>query len=81
MTYNGQEAILAGAPHAMDTDKDRMITVYRNHVMPIGLELILKKLWQTLWKNWYIKWIRRLHESFQKNIDFMVVMNCRWTKF
>lgn len=37
--YNGQEAILAGALHAMDTKKDRMITSYRNHVQPIGLGL------------------------------------------
>lgn len=35
--YNGQEAILAGALHAMDTTKDRMITAYRNHVQPIGM--------------------------------------------
>lgn len=35
--YNGQEAILAGALHAMDNDKDRMITAYRNHVQPIGM--------------------------------------------
>ena len=35
--YNGQEAILAGALHAMDLDKDRMITAYRNHVQPIGM--------------------------------------------
>lgn len=37
--YNGQEAILAGALHAMDIKKDRMITSYRNHVQPIGLGL------------------------------------------
>ena len=35
--YNGQEAILAGALHAMDLTKDRMITAYRNHVQPIGM--------------------------------------------
>ncbi len=35
--YNGQEAILAGALHAMDLSKDRMITAYRNHVQPIGM--------------------------------------------
>jgi len=35
--YNGQEAILAGALHAMDNNKDRMITAYRNHVQPIGM--------------------------------------------
>jgi pyruvate dehydrogenase E1 component alpha subunit len=32
--YNGQEAVLAGALHAMDLTKDRMITAYRNHVQP-----------------------------------------------
>ncbi len=37
--YNGQEAVLAGALHAMDTTKDRYITSYRNHVQPIGLGL------------------------------------------
>lgn len=37
--YNGQEGILAGALHAMDTEKDRYITSYRNHVQPIGLGL------------------------------------------
>ncbi len=35
--YNGQEAVLAGALHAMDLSKDRMITAYRNHVQPIGM--------------------------------------------
>ncbi len=35
--YNGQEAILAGALHVMDADKDKMITAYRNHVQPIGM--------------------------------------------
>jgi pyruvate dehydrogenase E1 component alpha subunit len=35
--YNGQEAILAGALHAMNLTKDRMITAYRNHVQPIGM--------------------------------------------
>jgi pyruvate dehydrogenase E1 component alpha subunit len=35
--YNGQEAVLAGALHAMEIGKDRMITAYRNHVQPIGM--------------------------------------------
>ncbi len=34
--YNGQEAVLAGALHAMEPG-DKMITAYRNHVQPIGL--------------------------------------------
>ncbi|MEO2062602.1 MAG: pyruvate dehydrogenase (acetyl-transferring) E1 component subunit alpha [Christiangramia sp.] len=47
--YNGQEAILAGALHAMDTDKDRMITAYRNHVQPIGLGVDPKKVMAELY--------------------------------
>jgi pyruvate dehydrogenase E1 component subunit alpha len=35
--YNGQEAVLAGALHAMDLSKDKIITAYRNHVQPIGM--------------------------------------------
>ena len=35
--YNGQEAVLAGALHAMDLSKDKMITAYRTHVQPIGM--------------------------------------------
>ena len=35
--YNGQEAILAGALHAMELGRDRMITAYRNHVQPIAV--------------------------------------------
>ena len=42
--YNGQEA--AGSLHAMEIGKDRMITAYRNHVQPIGMELIPNELWQ-----------------------------------
>lgn len=35
--YNGQEAVLAGAIHAMELGNDRMITAYRNHVQPIAM--------------------------------------------
>ena len=35
--YNGQEAVLAGALHVMNLEKDKMITAYRNHVQPIGM--------------------------------------------
>ena len=35
--YNGQEAIVAGCMHVIDPKKDKMITVYRNHVHPIAL--------------------------------------------
>ena len=47
--YNGQEAILAGALHVMDLDKDRMITAYRNHVMPIGMGVDPKKVMAELY--------------------------------
>jgi len=60
--YNGQEAVLAGAIHAMDLSKDKMITAYRNHVQPIGMgedpkrvmaelygkALVLQKVWEAL---------------------------------
>ena len=42
--YNGQEAVLAGALHAMDLTKDKMITAYRNHVQPIGMGVDPKKV-------------------------------------
>lgn len=42
--YNGQEAILAGALHAMEIGKDRMITAYRNHVQPIGMGVDPKRV-------------------------------------
>ncbi|MDA8594964.1 pyruvate dehydrogenase (acetyl-transferring) E1 component subunit alpha [Flavobacteriaceae bacterium] len=47
--YNGQEAVLAGALHAMDTTKDKMITAYRNHVQPIGLGVDPKKVMAELY--------------------------------
>lgn len=47
--YNGQEAILAGALHAMDLEKDRMITAYRNHVQPIGMGVDPKKVMAELY--------------------------------
>lgn len=42
--YNGQEAVLAGALHAMELGKDRMITAYRNHVQPIGMGVDPKRV-------------------------------------
>ncbi|WP_196891487.1 pyruvate dehydrogenase (acetyl-transferring) E1 component subunit alpha [Aureivirga marina] len=42
--YNGQEAVLAGALHAMDLEHDKMITAYRNHVQPIGMGVDPKKV-------------------------------------
>ncbi len=47
--YNGQEAVLAGALHAMDLDKDRMITAYRNHVQPIGMGVDPRKVMAELY--------------------------------
>src|SRR5215216_4696583 len=43
--YNGQEAVLAGALHAMNLGgKDKMITAYRNHVQPIGMGVDPRKV-------------------------------------
>ena len=49
--YNGQEAILAGALHAMELGKDRMITAYRNHVQPIGMGVDPKRYGRIIWKS------------------------------
>ncbi len=47
--YNGQEAVLAGAMHAMDPDKDRVITAYRNHVQPIAMGVDPRKVMAELY--------------------------------
>lgn len=47
--YNGQEAVLAGALHAMQLGKDRMITAYRNHVQPIGMGVDPKRVMAELY--------------------------------
>lgn len=47
--YNGQEAVLAGALHAMDLTKDKMITAYRNHVQPIGMGVDPKRVMAELY--------------------------------
>ncbi|RLD23245.1 MAG: pyruvate dehydrogenase (acetyl-transferring) E1 component subunit alpha [Bacteroidetes bacterium] len=47
--YNGQEAVLAGALHAMQLGKDKMITAYRNHVQPIGMGVDPKKVMAELY--------------------------------
>lgn len=47
--YNGQEAVLAGALHAMDLTKDRMITAYRCHVQPIGMGVDPKRVMAELY--------------------------------
>ncbi|AER40800.1 MAG: pyruvate dehydrogenase (acetyl-transferring) E1 component subunit alpha [Flavobacteriales bacterium] len=35
--YNGQEALPAGLTHAMDLSKDKIITAYRCHILPISM--------------------------------------------
>ena len=47
--YNGQEAVLAGALHAMDLTQDKMITAYRNHVQPIGMGVDPKRIFAELY--------------------------------
>jgi pyruvate dehydrogenase E1 component alpha subunit len=47
--YNGQEAVLAGALHAMQLGKDKMITAYRNHVQPIGMGVDPRKVMAELY--------------------------------
>jgi len=47
--YNGQEAVVAGALHAMQLGKDKMITAYRNHVQPIGMGVDPKKVFAELY--------------------------------
>lgn len=47
--YNGQEAVLAGALHAIDIKKDKMITAYRNHVQPIGMGVDPRKVMAELY--------------------------------
>ncbi|AWU43562.1 pyruvate dehydrogenase (acetyl-transferring) E1 component subunit alpha [Blattabacterium sp. (Cryptocercus kyebangensis)] len=42
--YNGQEAIPAGITHAMDLSKDKIITAYRCHILPISMGVDPKKV-------------------------------------
>ncbi|ACY40131.1 pyruvate dehydrogenase E1 component subunit alpha [Blattabacterium sp. (Blattella germanica) str. Bge] len=42
--YNGQEAIPAGLIHAMDMSKDKIITAYRCHILPISMGVDPKKV-------------------------------------
>ncbi len=42
--YNGQEAIPAGLTHAMDLSKDKIITAYRCHILPISMGVDPKKV-------------------------------------
>ncbi|WP_185859238.1 pyruvate dehydrogenase (acetyl-transferring) E1 component subunit alpha [Blattabacterium cuenoti] len=42
--YNGQEAVPAGLTHAMDLSKDKIITAYRCHILPISMGVDPKKV-------------------------------------
>ncbi|AGD98010.1 pyruvate dehydrogenase E1 component subunit alpha [Blattabacterium sp. (Blatta orientalis) str. Tarazona] len=42
--YNGQEALPAGLTHAMDMSKDKIITAYRCHILPISMGVNPKKV-------------------------------------
>lgn len=42
--YNGQEAIPAGLEHALEMDKDRLITAYRCHVLPMIMGVDPKRI-------------------------------------
>src|SRR5690606_12204418 len=42
--YNGQEAVLAGALHAMGVTRVKMITACRNQVQPIGMGVDPKRV-------------------------------------
>ena len=81
--YNGQEAILAGALHVMDLEKDRMITAYRNHVMPIGMGVDPKKVMAELYgkATGTSNGLGGSMHIFQKNTDFMVVTGLLAGKF
>ena len=81
--YNGQEAVLAGALHAMDLSKDKMITAYRNHVQPIGMGVDPRRVMAELLerpqehlKDWVALCI-----FFLKKKDFMAVMESLVGKF
>lgn len=47
--YNGQEAIPAGIAHVMNMSKDRMITGYRCHILPMALGVDPKKIMAELY--------------------------------
>ncbi|AFL98075.1 pyruvate dehydrogenase (acetyl-transferring) E1 component subunit alpha [Ornithobacterium rhinotracheale] len=42
--YNGQEAIPAGLSQVMDMEKDKMITAYRCHVLPMAMGVDPKRI-------------------------------------
>ena len=78
--YNGQEAVLAGALHAMDLSTDKMITAYRNHVQPIGMGEDPKRVMAELYGKvtGTSKRNGRLYAHFFKKIRFLWwSWNCR----
>ena len=81
--YNGQEAVLAGALHAMDLTKDKMITAYRNHVQPIGMGVDPKRVMAELFgkATGTLKVLVVLCIFFLKNIVFTEVMVLLVVKF
>ncbi len=46
--YNGQEAVPAGLTHAMNLSKDKIITAYRCHILPISMGVDPKKVMSEL---------------------------------
>ena len=81
--YNGQEAVLAGALHVIDHSKDRMITAYRNHVMPIGMGVDPKRVMAELYgkSTGTSMGLGGSMHIFKKNTDFMEDMELLEVKF
>ena len=71
--YNGQEAVLAGALHAMDLTKDKMITAYRNHVQPIGMGVDPRRVMAELYGKSYghLFWYGWFHAYFFKRTQIL----------
>jgi TPP-dependent pyruvate/acetoin dehydrogenase alpha subunit len=80
--YNGQEAVLAGALHVIDSNKDRMITAYRNHVMPIGMGVDPKRVMAELYgkSTWNINGSWRFNAYFFKGTSLSWrTWDCWWS--
>jgi pyruvate dehydrogenase E1 component alpha subunit len=68
--------VLAGALHAMDLTKDRMITAYRNHVQPIGMGVdpkrvmaeLLGKVTGLLKNGWFHAYFLKEHRFYGHGI-------------
>ena len=74
--YNGQEAILSGMINSIDVNKDKVITAYRCHVLPIAMGLHPKYVMSELLgkKTGSSKGKEDLCICFQKNIIVLGVM-------